>query len=110
MASVLGLEEVTMWEEIFNKETLSKIIGMLGEDKTEDLDTMNDLIEYLSANVEIKDVITLSPLWVRMDEIGQTKVALSKVDLEYASRFMILMDYVSAKGIMYNWGIKDEEV
>lgn len=88
-----------MWEKILTDETLEKIIHGLGEDATEDMDTMQDFVNYLIWNVDYKAVVILATQWKSFEEMKQVHYATSIVDESHASRFMIMMDSLSERFI-----------
>lgn len=85
-----------MWEYLFNDEVLQKIIDeYLYEDETETLETMRKAIEHFSAFVDYEEAIRLALDWNNLSEIVKVDVSVVLVDAEEASRFMIVMDYLS---------------
>ena len=85
-----------MWEHIFNEEVLQRIIDeYMHEDKTEDLETMKKSIEHFSAYTEYEEIIRLAMDWESLSDTVKTDVSIVLVDEEEASRFMIVMDYLS---------------
>lgn len=91
-----------MWEKILTEEILEKIIFGLGEDATEDMETMKDFVEYLMANVDYKAVVILATQWKSFEENKQVFYAMNIVEEYHASRFMILMDALSEKFLKGN--------
>lgn len=86
-----------MWEKILTDETLEDIVIGLGDDATEDMLTMKDFVEYLMANVDYKSIVILATQWNSFDENKQVYYAVSTVDEEHASRFMIMMDSLAER-------------
>ena len=86
---------IDMWEKIFTEDTLKEIIRILGKDNaTEDMDTLKDMVEYLSANYHYGLILSYLDEWVEYTTIEQVAFAVSEVGEEYASRFMIILDYL----------------
>lgn len=84
-----------MWEKIFTEEVLNDIIRILGDDDaTEDIKTLKDAIEYFSANFCYDLFLSYMDDWSEKTTIEQVAFAVSEVGEEYASRFMIIMDYI----------------
>ena len=85
-----------MWEHLFNKEVLQRIIDeYMSEDETEDLETMKKAIEHFSAFVQYEEALRLAIDWGNLSEVAKVDVSVMLVDEEEASRFMIVMDYLS---------------
>lgn len=83
-----------MWERVLTEDVLLKMINML-DDETEDLESMNKFVEHLSAHVEYAEAIGMALKWKNYSEFNQLDIAISEVGEEDASRFMLLMDYMS---------------
>ena len=85
-----------MWEHLFNDELLQKIIDeYLYEDETETLETMRKAIEHFSAFVEYEVALKIAIDWKDLSEPVRASVSISLIDEEGASRFMMVMDYLS---------------
>ena len=81
---------------MFNEDVLQKIIDeYLNEDETETLKTMSKAIEHFSAFVEYEDAVKLTLDWEDLNDASKADISVKLVDAEEASRFMIVMDYLS---------------
>ena len=92
---------INKWEKIFDEETLKDVVRLLGDDATEDIDTLKDAIEYLSANVDYDTALDVAKRnWDKYDSYNQilSSLALLGEDGEaHLSRFMIITDYLIGK-------------
>lgn len=85
-----------MWEKILTEDALEHMITF-NKEETEDMETMSKFVEHLIANVDYKVVVVLATQWHGLKDTVQANVAIEAVDEEHASRFIILMDYLSEK-------------
>lgn len=82
-----------MWEKILTEEALEHMITYTEE--TEDFNTMSKFVEHLMARVDYKVVVVLATQWEGLIDIRQANIAVDAVGIFHASRFIILMDYLS---------------
>lgn len=85
-----------MWEKILTEDTLEHIVHF-NEDETEDMSTMLNFVEHLMAWVDYKVVVILAIQWATLEDIEQASLAINAVGEAHASRFIIMMDYLSEK-------------
>lgn len=90
-----------LWEQTLNEKLFTYMINFVDEEEgeyIEDESGVLDFFEHVGNRVLYSDAIQLASKWDSLDEMKQVSVAISRVGEYHASRFMILMDYLS-KGV-----------
>lgn len=89
-----------MWEKILTDDTLQNMVDMMTEDveeATEDFQGLVAFVEHVMAWVDYKEVVVLATQWSNLLDIRQANIAVNSVGEEHASRFIVMMDYLSEK-------------
>lgn len=84
-----------MWDKIFSVELVFYMRKATGD--TEDFDTIGAFQEHVKARVDYKQVVILATQWRTYDDLKQANVAIQLAGIFHASRFILLMDYLSKK-------------
>ncbi len=84
-----------MWEKILTEDALEHMINM--PEVSEDYETMKEFVDYLLINVNYKAVVVFATQWHEMTEMKQVNLAMLTVGVKHASRFLLLLDYLSEK-------------
>lgn len=85
-----------MWEKILTEDVLEHIVTF-NKEETEDMQTMMKFVEFLMAWVDYKVVVMLATQWELKEDVEQAIIAIRLVGEEHASRFIIMLDYLSDK-------------
>lgn len=83
-----------MWDKIFKLEVVDLIIRL--SEQTEDKDTINQFRDFVEAELDYKVVIVLAMQWHMHDDVRQANLAIHHAGEFHASRFVLLMDSLSA--------------
>ena len=86
-----------MWNKLFTVELVFYMRKVTGE--TEDFDTIGAFQEHIRARVDYKTVVILATQWHTYEDVKQANIAIKFAGVFHASRFIILMDYLSKKHI-----------
>jgi hypothetical protein len=84
-----------MWEKIFTPDAVFYMQKVTGD--TEDFNTINGFINHLKQRVDYKTVIILATQWKAYDDVKQANIAIQQAGVFHASRFILLMDFLSKK-------------
>lgn len=87
---------VEMWEKILTQDALEFMITS-HPDVSEDLVTMQKFIDYLMINVNYKAIVVMATQWKGLTDVKQANLAIVTVGEYHASRFILLLDYLSEK-------------
>ena len=90
---VIQMQE--MWDKIFTMDLVLYMRKVTGD--TEDFDTIGGFQEHVKARVDYKMVVMLATQWHTYDELKQANVSIKFAGIFHASRFIIMMDYLSKK-------------
>jgi hypothetical protein len=84
-----------MWDKLYTTEMVLWMKGITGE--TEDFDTIAGFIDHMKNRVDYKQVVVMAMNWHTYDESKQVSLAILNGGMFHASRFMLMMDYLSKK-------------
>lgn len=89
------------WNKILSIDTAFGMVKLAGERSgdtdLENSDTINNFFIYLRENINYKFVVVTAMKWHEFSEEKQVNIAISTVGVLYASRFLMLLDYLSVK-------------
>lgn len=103
---VLKFKNDKYWNRILNAETVIYVIEMAKKEAggdSEEEKYVRELFDVLRENTDYKSIVLLAMQWKGFSEASQVNFAITIVGEYHASRFMIMMDYLSyrhAKGIL----------
>ncbi|MEE5180999.1 hypothetical protein JDW21_18735 [Bacillus subtilis] len=84
-----------MWDKLLTLNALTYMKKV--SEGTEDDTTILPFFEYLQENVNYKVIVVLATRWHVYDVVGQTGISINYVTEKHASRFIMLMDYLSKR-------------
>lgn len=90
-----------LWDKILNYTTaiyMQKLSALeSGDEFSEDLESIGIFFDDLKTKMNYKVVIVIATQWRTFTHVKQANVAMISVGEEHASRFMMMMDYLSYK-------------
>lgn len=94
-------ENVLMWDRLLDRETALNIINLSiennGENEaSEDFIAIHKFLSHVRA-INYKEVVVLAVNWKSLSAEKQANLAISYASQLHASRFMMLMDYLSLR-------------
>ena len=86
-----------MWDKLLNMELTYYMIRVTKE--TEDEESIQKFYEHIKSRTEneYKLIVVLATQWSEYDDTKQANVAIKVAGMNHASRFIIMMDYLSSK-------------
>lgn len=89
-----------LWVTVLTPNLFIHIANIKDEDgeHIEDEKSVSDFFEHVENTILYSDVIALSNVWNDLSESKQVSVAIKMCGEYHASRFMIMMDYISKEG------------
>lgn len=84
-----------MWDKLLTPEVVFYMKEVSGD--TEDNSTVSKFFEDMKKTVDYKHVVIMATQWYTFDETKQVNLALQFAGEYHASRFIILLDFLSLK-------------
>lgn len=84
-----------MWNKLFTPEVVFWMKKTTGD--TEDFDTIGGFIEHMKAKTDYREIVILAMQWNTHDDMRQANLAIHFAGIHHASRFILLMDFLSNK-------------
>lgn len=91
---------VDMWNKIFTIEcvtVMQKVSAQELNENGEDMKLINQFIKFAKERLDYKMIVVLATKWDEYDPIKQAGIAVNYASQFHASRFIILLDYLSIK-------------